>query len=565
MNKFFSLLTLLTFSFGLAQDFKIDHSYTTANPPFTVGDTITIKYEILSVDGSTAAPKFLQFDYQYNNKLLTKIDHTWGLSSNTTAAKSLAHWDGYKYKVLDTYDANDLENQYLYGWAQRSGVEGDTESYPADADWSVERITVQDADSAIAFGTRVLHVRYQVKDRQSTGYDDYTHLTDFNWVRANNGVDTADADLYDVTWYNSTVNIDNQGNTTGVNSGAITFNLHTAAKADHAEDYKYLIYKEIDNTAVVYAEGLFDANGQATTSALEIDVEYFIEVYVNGKPDWLDDIITVTDVYLIFAQAIGAGAGPEGGDTNTFTYLIQNLLGDVNGTTSINFDDSYIALGHVQGVADLGSYFSNATTGAYNRYGPIAVFGGEEDGDIGSYGRTRTFKPTDAIKTFDIAHAHGGDVDFSHSYTPTVEGASYQTPVARPTLTQNAMGTPIEANLDITTELIEGKVHLTVDLQEEGLVGTQFNIKYDNIVLILDDVIFDTGNDMTNISTHYGDQSLVRVGSIDPDGDSTVKLGKSYKLIFTPTETITNTAGLVSFDFTEGVKADGTKVKFIIK
>ena len=127
------------------------------------------------------------------------------------------------------------------------------------------------------------------------------------------------------------------------------------------------------------------------------------------------------------------------------------------------------------------------------------------------------------------------------------------------------MGTPIEANLDITTELIEGKVHLTVDLQEEGLVGTQFNIKYDNIVLILDDVIFDTGNDMTNISTHYGDQSLVRVGSIDPDGDSTVKLGKSYKLIFTPTETITNTAGLVSFDFTEGVKADGTKVKFIIK
>ena len=178
---------------------------------------------------------------------------------------------------------------------------------------------------------------------------------------------------------------------------------------------------------------------------------------------------------------------------------------------------------------------------------------------MGTYSRSRVFTPTDDNKTFNFAHALTGDVDFSHSYIPTAADAIY-TPSARPTVTQNATGDVIEANLDITTELIEGKVHLSIDLQEEGLVGTQFNIKYDKEILVLDDVIFDTGNEMTNISTHFGDKSQVRIGSLDPDGGTSIKLGKAYKLIFTPNKDISNTAGLVSFEFTEGVKADGIKV-----
>ena len=49
---------------------------------------------------------------------------------------------------------------------------------------------------------------------------------------------------------------------------------------------------------------------------------------------------------------------------------------------------------------------------------------------------------------------------------------------------------------------------------------------------------------------------------LDYAGDVSVNTGRPYRLVFTPNENITNTAGLVSFKIIEGVKADGTKVKF---
>ena len=572
MNKFLSLLTLFIVSLSFSQDFKIDHSYTTSNPPFAVGDTITVKYEMVDHNSNAPVTKFIQFDYQYNNKLLAKIDHTWGLSSNTSANKSLTHWDGYKYKVLDTYDADDLTKQYIYGWAGRTSVTGDTNSYPTNNDWSVERITVQENSTAIAYGTTILNVRYRIKDRQGTGYDDYTHLTDFNWVKAHNGTDNANADLHEVGWFNGTVNIDNQGDTTGVNSGAVTINLNTAAKADHAADYTYEIYAASGvngKTGNAIKSGNFDANGQIITGAsdLEIGKSYYLKIGLSENADWLDDVLTVTDVYIIFAQAIGAGTGPSGGNTNTFDYSIQNLLAELNNSGNVDFDDSYEALGHIQGVDGLSEWFTSDTNGAKNIWGTTAQLGVSTDDYY--FGQDFIFTVTDANKTFNFGHAFQGDPDFSHSFTPTNTGAkisgAQEQGGFKASVTRNALKDPIQANLDITTSLVDEKVHLVIDLQEEGLVGTQFNIKYDKTILTLDDVIFDTGNDMTNVSTHFGDKSAVRIGSIDPDGDSAIKLGNAYKLIFTPGVTITNTAGLVSFEFTEGVKADGTKVKFIIK
>jgi len=572
MNKFLTIFILLLSTIGLAQDFKIDHSYTTGNPPFAVGDTITVKYEMIDYNSNASVTKFLQFDYQYNNKLLAKIDHTWVLSSNTSAAKSLTHWDGYKYKVLDTYDADNLTDQYIYGWAQRTSVSGDTNSYPTNNDWSVERITVQENSTAIAYGTTILNVRYRIKDRQGTGYDDYTHLTDFNWVKAHNGTDSANDDLHEVGWYNGTVNIDNQGDTTGVDSGAVTINLNTAAKADHAADYTYEIYAASGvngKTGDAIKTGNFDANGQIITGAsdLEIGKSYYLKIGLSENADWLDDVLTVTDVYIIFAQAIGAGTGPSGGDTNTFDYSIQYLLAELNNSGNVNFDDSYEALGHIQGVEGLSEWFTSDTNGAKNVWGTTAQLGVSTNDYY--FGQDFIFTVTDANKTFNFGHAFQGDPDFSHSFTPTNSGAAISGTQGqggfKESVTRNALKDPIQANLDITTSLVDEKVHLVIDLQEEGLVGTQFNIKYDKTILTLDDVIFDTGNDMTNVSTHFGDKSAVRIGSIDPDGGSAIKLGNAYKLIFTPGVSITNTAGLVSFEFTEGVKADGTKVKFIIK
>ena len=42
-------------------------------------------------------------------------------------------------------------------------------------------------------------------------------------------------------------------------------------------------------------------------------------------------VVTVADLALVFAEAIGAGSGPSGGST-TFDYYIQDVVADVVGT-----------------------------------------------------------------------------------------------------------------------------------------------------------------------------------------------------------------------------------------
>ena len=123
----------------------------------------------------------------------------------------------------------------------------------------------------------------------------------------------------------------------------------------------------------------------------------------------------------------------------------------------------------------------------------------------------------------------------------------------------------IESNLDVASELIEGKVHFTINLQEEEVIGAQFNIDYDDTILTLDNVIFDTGNTMTNFANHKEQQAKVNIGSLDQTGEVSIKTGAAYKLVFTPNETLQNTSGLITFKLTEGIKADGQKVKFIIQ
>jgi hypothetical protein len=120
-----------------------------------------------------------------------------------------------------------------------------------------------------------------------------------------------------------------------------------------------------------------------------------------------------------------------------------------------------------------------------------------------------------------------------------------------------------EANLDISSRLEGGKVLVDISTTKAGMIGVQFNISFDDTMLELDDIIYDTGNEMTNFGNVKGNK--VSFGSLDYKGDVSVKTGTPYKLIFTPKQQLTNTAGLVTFKITEGVKQDGTKVKLNIQ
>ena len=569
MRKFLLLLFLPLLTFG--QDLKLDHSYI-SNAPFEVGEEIIIKFNTLSDDDKGVY--FMMFDYQYNNKLLEKVSHSWKLPDNQSASKSLNHWDGYKFNVKDGYDETDLDNQFFHGW-QNAGAS----SYPQNADWSVERIIVQESNTPISHNETILEVTFKIKDRQGTGYDNYEEVTRLNWMKATDNTSTANSNRYDVGVGPGgiKVNLDNQGDVTGVDAGSVTLKLNSEAKGDYATSFKYAIYAADGvngKTGDAIKSGNFDANGQVITDASDLTIgeEYYLEINVDDNSEWLDDVLTVTDVYVIFQQAIAANNGDGGpgggGNTNSFDYPIQYLLGELTNSGNIDFDDSYQALGHVQGVEGLSEHFTSNTNGAKNVWGRIEQLGVSTDDYY--FGQKFIFKPTDDVKSFDFGHALVGDVDFSHGYAPTAEGGQYEEAQeaqnqARYSVTFNAVNNEVEANLDITSELVEGKVELTINLAEEGLAGAQFNIKYDNTILDLENAVFDTGNEMTNFANHRVEQAIISIGSLDQDGDIAIKTGNSYKLIFNPNETLSNTSGLITFSFTEGVKQDGTKVKFNIQ
>ena len=84
-------------------------------------------------------------------------------------------------------------------------------------DWSVERITIQEANSSIAHNETLLEVRFKIKDRQDTGYSDYTEVTRLNWAKATDSSSTSDNNLSSVGVGPSgiSLNLEREGPVTG--------------------------------------------------------------------------------------------------------------------------------------------------------------------------------------------------------------------------------------------------------------------------------------------------------------------------------------------------------------
>ena len=552
---------------AFSQQGYLSHSYIDADTNgFVVGDTITVKFE--GVDGSGMTPDRVHFDFEWNNKLLEYVSHEFNPTSGlpSDAQNSWTMWNGYRFNPINTYAGvaiaeSDLDVQYEQGWLNAGAG-----SYSTVSDWSVGRVIIQSA-SDLPLSTAWIYVKFKIKDRQGTGYNDYSNVTDLNF--ANFEDISASSGLLDVNAGTENISL---ASVSGVNAGNVTINLNSAAKSQYASDFTYAIYAADGvngKTGNAIESGNFDANGQVITSNLIVDEKYYIEIKVSDQATWLDDVLTITDAFIIFKQGNATGAGGPGdtSNQNTFDYSIQYLLGELNNSGNITPADAYQALGHVQGVEGLSEWFTNSTNGSKNVWGRIEQLGISTNDYY--FGQKYIIEPTDADKSFDFGHALIGDVDFSHGYTPTAAGSSYSTESTAQARSMSfavmALDQAIESNLDVVSELIDGKVHFTINLQEEGVIGTQFNINYDDTILTLDNVIFDTGNTMTNFANHKEQQSKVNIGSLDQSGEVSIKTGNAYKLIFTPNETLQNTSGLITFKLTEGIKADGQKVKFIIQ
>jgi hypothetical protein len=568
MKNFLKLLLILVTSVTFGQDLQLDHSHI-ESAPFAVGDTITIKFNTLDVNSSV--PTLVQFDYQYNNKLLEKIDHTFKLPSNPSAMTSLNHWDGYTFNRDTSYGISDLSYQYD-SW-NAGGA-----SYSYDADWSVERITVQDA-TPIAHANTIIEVRFRIKDKLNTSYSDYSEVTKLNWTRIR---DNSTSTTYDVSSLTYSVDL---GEVDGGVLGGITLKLLTPV-TDKSQ-FEYSIYQNdgMGNTIT----GNFDAAGEAIVTGLIDGEQYSIYAHVpstyddqtqtSTHPEWLDDVVTISDVYLVFNYM--SSTDIDGNGIGTFDYYIQKQFADITipqdempaqgepWVTNVNDNDSYVFLSYLAGTLpdfnnqDGSNFYPISST----KYGSMNYSMFES-----AYGKENVtkdpglFTASPDVTVLTIAHGLNGDVDLSHSHIPATSGFGE-------TFAKNVMSSkvrnasfskvPENSNLDINTELVDGKVVLTINTTKTGMAGAQVNLKYDTSRLEFSEVVFDTGNTMTNFANEQ--DGKIFVGSLDLKGENTVKIGTPYKVIFTPKETLTNTAGLVSFGVTEGVKTDGTKVKFNIQ
>lgn len=582
MKKILLLLLLVAPFLGVAQT-EIKHEWVNLPANIAVGDTITYKHYILDLSGTNRDIRLVQTDIAYNSKKLVRVgEPTWDTNWNSQS-KSVNHWVNYTYNSgANGTDANDLDAQFTEGLGGK---------YSA-GDWNIQRHTLQ---STVDIEGALFTQKFTVKDISSSNYTDYLDAIRLNWAYVRDASNNVLADVY-----GNPQKLDIGESVSGSPAGTVTWQLQTP-NAVNGNDYIIVIeplalhqaYQNQDPSTIDYSQyppvvqGNLNTSGQFVTTGLKQGVEYIFNVFVKSEwdantqsgayPQWLDDVVTVSDVMQVFKQAIGTEPDGTG---NVFEFNIQKQLANVvqkGPNDPVDFDDSYALLAHIAGVLDNSAGNPNAdantpfypitsfNNGAFNWSGWFDTFG-KSANSYEEWLSLRTFTlADDQAVTFNVAHGLMGDVDFSHSTRPNVND---DTKIALASLAKsklNIMRSTARENvdLDVISQLKNGKVEVVINLTKQDLAGMQFNITYDKSMLTFNDITFDTGNTMTNFAKHF-DDGRINFGTINIQS-ANIKPGKPFKLIFTPKATIQNTIGLVNFRVTDAVKHDGTKVNLNIK
>jgi hypothetical protein len=294
-----------------------------------------------------------------------------------------------------------------------------------------------------------------------------------------------------------------------------------------------------------------------------IDLSYTNQTELNTL---YSSIVSVADVYLAFKELSNRGLfGNETG--NEFGYGIQYMNADVNGDGLFNEADTYKLLQHLTGVESLTQY--STLTYLMKLYGKSEYDGITKSNWNTQFNSTRSLYPfslnTGTLNnTYNVSVSWRGDVNLSHSAIPVVNTTASNS--VRSSMSVKTMSSPIsnEINASIVTEIINDSVtaYITIDPLQQELVGTQFQLNYDNSLLKFSSVSYKTKGLPTNYGTDKGD--YVNFGSLITDGgilDNTTE----YKITFKPQTKLDNILGLVSVKFMDAVNKSGRTLKVIMK
>ena len=288
-----------------------------------------------------------------------------------------------------------------------------------------------------------------------------------------------------------------------------------------------------------------------------IDLSYINQTDLNTL---YNSIVTVSDVFIAFKELSNGGIfGNESG--NEFTSGIQYMNADVDGNGSFNEADTYKLLQYLTGVTPLTQY--STLTYLMKLYGKSEYDAITKTNWSTQFNATRSLYPfslntTTLNNTYNVSATWIGDVNLSHSAQQTVNGISANS-VRAMSLSTNSVSNQINAS--ILSEIINGKVvvNISVDPLQQELVGTQFQLNYDNTKLKFEKVDFITKGNPTNYGTNRG--SYISLGSLITNDGFVLDNTTEYRIIFTPINPLTDILGLTSISTTDAVNRAGNQLK----
>jgi hypothetical protein len=288
-----------------------------------------------------------------------------------------------------------------------------------------------------------------------------------------------------------------------------------------------------------------------------IDLSYVNQTQLNTL---YNSIVTVSDVFIAFKELSNGGIF---GDQNglEFTNGIQYMNADVDGNGIFNEADTYKLLQHLTGVQSLTQYYTlTYLMKLYSKSDYDAITKSNWNTQFNS---TRSLFPFNLNSgtlnnTYNVNVTWVGDVNMSHSAQQSVSNVSTNS-VRSMSLSTNSVST--EINASIMGEISNNKVIITISLDplQQELVGTQFQLNYDNSKLKFEKVDFITKGNPMNYGTDKG--SFINVGSLITGGTGILDKTTEYRVVFTPIGGITDILGLTSISTTDAVNKDGKQLK----
>ena len=298
--------------------------------------------------------------------------------------------------------------------------------------------------------------------------------------------------------------------------------------------------------------GFYGLQAEFTFSQLSTYKPQSISVTTTNTISTLyNSIVTVSDVYLAFKELANGGIfGNQSG--NEFGYGIQYKNADVNDDGYFNEKDCFALLQNLTGAKTLVDTFNLNKT--------MRIIPQTKYDSIGKSNWTTFTTPLGSGYSFDIntgkasdtlnlTMAWKGDVNISHSTTPKSNNLT--------TMSVRGMSISNDINASIITEIIGDSIYayITLDPLGQNVVGTQFQLNYDNSVLKFKGIQFTTNGSPTNYASDKGD--YINLGSLVSDGSTSLDKMTTYKISFSSNTKLDNILGLISIGTTDAVNQSG--------